>query len=141
MNSQRWFNFSWIALTAQLCHPLHSFRSERACELYVLLQMKVCGRLLMTGATVVVMVNCGDIAEIKMMLHPFWLHRKATFNSVGTSTTNETFEIPMAMRLRESDMVIPGCVHSRENLEKTHLLLVIQACQAKLGMTKRVRDG
>ena len=28
MSSQRWFNFSWIALTAQLCHPLHSFRSE-----------------------------------------------------------------------------------------------------------------
>ena len=148
MNSQRWFNFSWIALTAQLCHPLHSFRSERdpciltttkhwACELYVLLQMKVCGRLLMT---VVLMLNCGDNAEIKMILHPIWLHRKATFNGVGTSTTSEKLNMPMAMRLRESDMVIPGCVHSRENLEKTRLLLVIQACQAKLGMTKRVRD-
>ena len=38
-------------------------------------------------------------------------------------------------------MVIPGCVHSHEIPEKTHLLLLSQACQAKLGMTKRVRDG
>ena len=38
-------------------------------------------------------------------------------------------------------MVIPGCVHSHEILEKTHPLFVSQACQAKLGMTKRVRDG
>ena len=47
----------------------------------------------------------------------------------------------MAIRLQESDMVIPGCVHSHEIPEKTHPLLVFQACQAKLGMTKRVRDG
>ena len=53
--------------------------------------MNVFGRLLMTGATVVVMVNCGDNAETKMMLHPFWLRRKATFNGVGTSTTSEKF--------------------------------------------------
>ena len=38
-------------------------------------------------------------------------------------------------------MVIPGFVHSHEIPEKTHLLSVSQACQAKLGMTKRVRDG
>ena len=38
-------------------------------------------------------------------------------------------------------MVIPGCVHSHEILDKTHLLVLSQACQAKLGMTKRVRDG
>ena len=38
-------------------------------------------------------------------------------------------------------MVILGCVHSHEIPEKTHLLLVSQACQAKLGMTKRVREG
>ena len=34
----------------------------------------------------------------------------------------------MAIRLQESDIVIPGCVYS-------------QAYQVKLGMTKRVRDG
>ena len=46
----------------------------------------------------------------------------------------------MALRLQESDKVIPGCVHSHEILEKTHPLLVSQACQARLGMTKHVRD-
>ena len=66
----------------------------------------------------------------------FWLHRKATtFNGVGK------LKIPMAIRLQESDTVIPGCVHSREIPEKTHPLLVSQACQAKLGMAKRVREG
>ena len=74
--------------------------------------------------------------------HPIGLHRKATtFNGVGTSTTRGKLKIPMAIGLQESDMVIPRYVHSHEILEKTHPLLVSQACQAKLGMTKRVRDG
>ena len=47
----------------------------------------------------------------------------------------------MAIRLQESDLVILVCVHSHEIPEKTHLLLLSQAYQAKLGMTKRVRDG
>ena len=52
----------------------------------------------MTGATVVVMVHCGDKkAETKMKvvgLHPIWLHRKATtFNGVGTSTTSGKISI------------------------------------------------
>ena len=55
--------------------------------------------------------------------------------------TSGKLKIPMAIRLQEFDMVIPGCVHSQEFLVKTHPLLVSQACQAKLGMTKRVRDG
>ena len=33
------------------------------------------------------------------------------------------------------------CVHSHETPEKTHPLLLSQACQAKLVLTKRVRDG
>ena len=74
-------------------------------------------------------------------LHPIWTHRKATTFSVGTSTTSGKLEIPMTIRLQESDMVIPGCVHSHEIPEKTHLLLVSHACQSRLGMTKRVRDG
>ena len=73
-------------------------------------------------------------AEAKMKvldLHPIWLHRRATtFNGVGTSTTSGKLNIPMAIRLQESDMVTPGYVHSQEILEKTHLLLVSQACQA-----------
>ena len=32
-------------------------------------------------------------------------------------------------------------MHSHEIPEKTHSLLVSQPCQAKLGITKRVRDG
>ena len=75
-------------------------------------------------------------------LQTIWVHRKATtFNGVGTSTTSGKQKNPMALRLVESDMVIPGCVHSHEILEKTHHLLVSQACQAQLGKTKRVRDG
>ena len=102
--------------------------------------MTVFGRLLMTGATVVVIVECGDKMlkqdEVFLGLHPVWLHRKATtFNGVGTGTTSGKLEIPMAIRLQESDMVIPGCVHSHGIPEKTHPLLASQACQAKLGMT------
>ena len=55
--------------------------------------------------------------------------------------TSGKLKIPMAIRLQVSDMVIPGCVHSHEIPEKTHRLLVSQACQPKLGITKRVRDG
>ena len=36
---------------------------------------------------------------------------------------------------------VPRRVHSHEILVKTHTLLVFLACQAKLGMTTRVRDG
>ena len=84
-------------------------------------------------------------AEAKMKVlrfQPIWVHRKATtFNEVGTSRTSGKLKYPMAIRLYESDMVIPGCVHSHEVPKKTHPLLLSQACQAKLGMTKRVRDG
>ena len=65
-------------------------------------------------------------AEAKMKvlgLHPMWLHRKATtFNGVGTSTTSGQLKIPVVIRLQESDMVKPGCVHSQEIPEKTHPL-------------------
>ena len=84
-------------------------------------------------------------AETKMKvfgLRLIWLHRKASiFNGVGTSTTSGKLNFPMAIRLQESDMVTPGCVNSHEIQEKTHLLLLSQARQAKLGRTKRVRDG
>ena len=54
---------------------------------------------------------------------PIWVHRKATtFNSVGTSTTSGKLNV-----LQESDMVMPGCVHSHEIQETTHPLLVSQA--------------
>ena len=84
-------------------------------------------------------------AEAKMKvlrLQPIWVDRKVTiFNCVGTSTTSGKLEMPMAIRLQESSMVTPVCAHSHEIPEKTHRLLLSQACQAKLGMTNRVRDG
>ena len=66
---------------------------------------------------------------------PIGVHRNpTTFNCVGPTSGKLNV-------LQESDMVMPGCVHSHEIQETTHLLLVSQACQAKLSMTKRVRDG
>ena len=55
-------------------------------------------------------------------------HGETTFNDVGTSTTSGKFKIPMAIRLQEFDLVMPGCVHSHEILQKTHLLLVGGGC-------------
>ena len=95
-------------------------------------------------------ISCchGDVwrqnAEAKMKvsrLQPIWVHRKATtFDGVGTSTTSGKLKISM-VRVQESDMVKPGFVHSHEIQKKTHLLSLSPGCQAKLGMTKRVRDG
>ena len=53
-------------------------------------------------------------AQLKVLgLRPIWLHRKDLLpNGAGTSTTSGKLSIPMAIRLQESDMVIPGCVHS-----------------------------
>ena len=108
------------------------------------LQMKVFGELLAMAVTVVVIVKCGDKnAETKMKVTGFHSHLAAqkatTFNGVRTSTTSGKLKIPMAIRLQESDMVISGCVHSHEILEKTHLLLVSQACHAKLSIG--IRSG
>ena len=62
--------------------------------------------------------------EIKMKvlgLHLVWLHNEATtFNGVGTSTTSGKLKIPLAIGLQESDMVMPGCVHSHVIPEKTY---------------------
>ena len=75
-------------------------------------------------------------------LRPIWLHRKATtFNGVGTSTTSGKLNIPTSVRLKKSDMVIPGYAHSLEIPKKPHPLLLSQPCRARLGMTKRAREG
>ena len=105
--------------------------------------MKEFGELLTMGVAIVEVWRRNAEAKMKVLgLQYIWLHRDATtFNGVGTSTTSGKLKIPMAIRLQESDMVIPGCVHSHEIPQKAHLLLVSQACQAKMGMTKRVRDG
>ena len=77
-----------------------------------------------------------------LRLQSIWIRRKATtFNDVGTSTTSGKLNIFMVVRLQESDIVIPGYVHSHEISGKTHPLLLSQTCQAKLDMTERARDG
>ena len=48
---------------------------------------------------------------------------------------------PDGLKAQDFHGMTPGCVHSHEIPPKTHLLSLSQACQAKLGMIKRVRDG
>ena len=62
--------------------------------------------------------------EAKIKVLHLWLHRRATtFNGIGTSTTSGKLKIPMAVRLQESVVVIPGYVHAHEIQKKTHPLL------------------
>ena len=137
MSSQRRFNFSWIALIVQLRHqpqllrhqPSMHFKDNQA------LNVQVVDPIADEGVWAMIDDVCkscchGEVwrqnAETKMKvlgLQPIWEHRKASsFNGVGTSTTSGKLKIPMATRLQESDMVILGCVHSHEILEKTHRL-------------------
>ena len=99
-------------------------------------------------------------AEAKMKvlrLQPIWVHRKATtFNGVGTSmTSGKQKKKPMAIRLQESEIVIPGCVlshpgitisdscsrHSHEIPKKDTSFVTVPGVSGKARMTKRVRDG
>ena len=61
-------------------------------------------------------------AKMKVLrLQLILVHRKATtFNGVGTSTTSGKLKNPMAIRLQESDMVMPVCVHSHEIPKEAH---------------------
>ena len=76
-------------------------------------------------------------AETKMKVlgfHPIWLHGEATTcNGVETSTTNGTLKIPMAIRLQESDMVMPGYVHSHENSREDTSLVSVSGMSSKVG--------
>ena len=49
--------------------------------------------------------------------------------------------MPAAFLLNESGMVLPGSIDSHETEKSKHPLLISQACQAKLGFTKKSRDG
>ena len=74
-------------------------------------------------------------AEAKMKvlrLQPIWVHRKATtFNGVGTSTTSGKQKKPMAIRLQESEIVIPGCVHSHEIPKKDTSFVTVPGVSGK----------
>ena len=67
----------------------------------------------------------------------FGPHRKTTtFNDVGTSTTIENLKNLMAIRLQESDMVIPGCVHSHEIPGEDTSLVSVSGMSSKAGSDK-----
>ena len=73
-------------------------------------------------------------AEMKMKVWAFILlaaQKATTFNGVGTSTTSGKLNIPMAIRLQESDMVIPGCVHPHEIPEKHTLFAGVPGMSSK----------
>ena len=115
--------FRGFALTVQPRHQLYLFRSESTPMHFKdnqTLKLRVVDPIADEGVWAIVDDGCnscchGEVwrqnAETKMKvsgLHPIWLHRKATiFNGVGTSTTSGKLKIPMAIRLQESDMVIP----------------------------------
>ena len=74
-------------------------------------------------------------AETKIFVlrfQPLWVHRKGTtLNGIGTSTTGGKLKIPLSVRLQVSDMVIPGCVHSHEILEKTHPFVTVTGMKSR----------
>ena len=63
------------------------------------------------------------------------------FTGIGTSATTGKWKMPAAFLLNESGMLLPGSIDSHETEKSKHPLLISQACQAKLGFTKKSRDG
>ena len=72
--------------------------------------------------------------EMKVLgLHPIWMLRKATtFHDVGTSTTSGKLKILMAIRLQESDMVIPRLRAFARNPEKDTSLVSVSGMSSKV---------
>ena len=67
--------------------------------------------------------------------------KTTNFTGIGTSPTTGKWKMPAAFLLNESGMVLPGSIDSHETETSKHPLLISQACQAKLGFTKKSRDG
>ena len=73
---------------------------------------------------------------------PFWVHGDSTnFKGIGEKATSGKIKIPFGIELVESGMIIPGTVSTHEVPKASHPMLLSQACQAKLGMTKSMRAG
>eukprot|EP00973_Karenia_brevis_P028451 3920655-Karenia_brevis.AAC.1 len=72
-----------------------------------------------------------------------WVHQNAkTFTGIGGCKV-KTFgkrRMPVALKLRESQQIIPGFLESHEQEGARPLLLSDQA-QAQLGFVKDMRDG
>ena len=71
-----------------------------------------------------------------------WIHKEAKkFNGLGSKKTSGKMEIPLALKLEESGMILPGAVSTHEIPEAEHPMLLSQSCQAQLGITKNMRTG
>ena len=63
------------------------------------------------------------------------------FSGVGSKASGGKHTIPCGLRLEESHLILPGRLDSHEMPNSMHPLLISQACQAKLGFRRDVRDG
>ena len=64
-----------------------------------------------------------------------------SFDGVGSTQTHGKVKMHMALRLEETGLILPSTLSSHEIPKKVTPLLLSQALQAHLGMTKCVRRG
>ena len=64
-----------------------------------------------------------------------------SFDGAGSTQTRGKIKVPMALRLEENGLILPSRLSSHEIPKKVTPLLLSQALQAHLGMTKCVRRG
>ncbi len=77
----------------------------------------------------------------KSGLKPEWILRRATsFTGLGKKIASGKLKMPMAIRLEDAGLMLPGSVQSHEIPGASHPTSISQACQAKLGMTKSMRS-
>jgi hypothetical protein len=64
-----------------------------------------------------------------------------SFTGVGTKASSGSYMLPTGFRLKQSNLIIPGCVVSHQMPGSTHPMLLSQQAQSMLGFQKDVRDG
>ena len=114
-NSRQYFNFSWIALSAQSSQSPRPYRVRKRSTHFEdnqTLSLRDVDPAAYEGVSAIIDDGCSGCsrseawrqcagAKVKVLgLHPISLHRTATtFNGVGTSTTNQKPTIPMGVTL------------------------------------------
>ena len=63
------------------------------------------------------------------------------FSGVGSKASSGKYTMPCGLRLEDSQLILPGGLDSHDMPNSKHPFLLSQACQAKLGFRKDVRDG
>ena len=63
------------------------------------------------------------------------------FSGVGTAPSSGKWKLPCAIKLKKSELILPGALDSHEIADTRHPLLLSQGFQAKLGFTKSTRRG